>query len=61
VDFVAGWVCPGSLKKSFQMWFYALISISIINARLEFLPALMDVCRANDLNLHVEYVDNVLT
>jgi len=61
MDFVAGWACPSNLQKSFQMWLYAVISRSIIIARFDFFPTLMDVCLANDLKLYFEYVDNVLT
>jgi hypothetical protein len=61
MDFIVGWACPGSLKKCFQLWFYAVIPRSIINVRFEFFSPLMDVCRANNLNLYFEYVNNILT
>jgi hypothetical protein len=61
MNFIAGWTCPGSLKKCFQMWLYALMYRSIINARIEFLTTLMDVVRANDLNLYFEFVDFCIT
>ena len=61
MDFIAGWACPGSLQKCFQMWLYAVMSRSFTNALFEFLRTLMDVGNANDLNLCLEYVDIVLT
>jgi hypothetical protein len=61
MDFIAAWACPGSLKKCFQMWLYAVMSRSIIKARFEFLTTLMDVVHANGLNLYFECVDIVLT